>query len=72
MIAGVYGAHSEASSRPHRAGVVLSIRAVYCAYRRSGRTLEPLHGSATFSPRSSANGWEDETDDTRFVPATAA
>jgi hypothetical protein len=48
-------------------GVVRSIDAVYCRYALGGPAASPVAGSAELRPRSSADGWEEETRDDEWV-----
>ena len=60
-----------AAMSPPTSGTVKSIRAVWCRYApvRSavGESLYPLAGSAEIGQLSTADGWETENDDLRFV-----
>lgn len=53
-----------------RSGVVRSIDAVFCRYRRRGNTMSPIEGSGVLLPRTTADGWEGDDpsdDELRFV-----
>jgi hypothetical protein len=58
-----YDHHSEEPPPPSQPGVVTSITAVHCTYRKSGQALTPVAGSAVLSARATADGWEDEDDE---------
>jgi hypothetical protein len=63
--------HSSTADPSHvRSGAVRSIDAVFCRYRRRGKTMSPIEGSGVLLPRTSADGWEDDDpsdDGLRFV-----
>ena len=54
---------------PTTSGTVRSIKAVFCRYGPGpdAKTLYPIKGSVTFADKLSADGWEQEAGDRRFV-----
>ena len=53
----------------HMVGRVRFIEAVFCKYeqRKGASAMTPIVGSGIALVRESADGWEDEPTDTRFV-----
>ena len=48
-------------------GTITSIQAVRCRFTQSGKTLTPITGSATFMSVDRADGWEEDSEELRFV-----